>query len=77
MKYLADTNIFLEILLGQQNSSLCKEFLTDIKNEIFISDFSLHTIGVILCIASAFNLRIKTQDRDFKRIKSEITVEFF
>jgi predicted nucleic acid-binding protein len=127
MKYLADTNIFLEILLGQQNSALCKEFLSDVKNEVFISDFSLHTIGVILfresnyesynkflsdiksnigvlslpikkyssviqaaekykldfddayqtAIASAFNLRIKTQDRDFKRIKSEITVEFF
>lgn len=111
MKYLADTNIFLEILLGQQNSAFCKEFLSDVKNEVFISDFSLHTIGVILFresnyesynkflsdiksnigvlslpikkyssiiqAAEKFNLRIKTQDRDFKRIKSEITVEFF
>lgn len=46
--YLLDTNIFLEILLNQEKSSKCKEFLLTNENQIFISDFSLHSIGVIL-----------------------------
>jgi len=47
-KYLTDTNIFLEILLGQERSEKCKEYLNEKIGKIFISDFSLHTIGVIL-----------------------------
>ncbi len=46
--YLVDTNIFLEILLGQDKSSVCKDFLNKNDDKIFISDFSLHSIGVIL-----------------------------
>lgn len=46
--YLLDTNIFLEILLDQEKSSECKRFLLSNENQIFISDFSLHSIGVIL-----------------------------
>ncbi len=46
--YLFDTNIFLEILLFQKNSEKCKKVLSDTKDGIFISDFSLHSIGVIL-----------------------------
>ncbi|RLC20645.1 MAG: VapC toxin family PIN domain ribonuclease [Deltaproteobacteria bacterium] len=46
--YLFDTNIFLEILLGQKKSADCKRILADNINSIFISDFSLHSIGVIL-----------------------------
>ena len=46
--YLLDTNIFLEILLGQEKSGVCKEFLNNNHDKIFISDFSLHSIGVIL-----------------------------
>jgi predicted nucleic acid-binding protein len=46
--YLFDTNIFLEILLSQEKSSECKKELIDKTGEIFISDFSLHSIGVIL-----------------------------
>jgi len=46
--YLLDTNIFLEILLDQEKSSECKEFLIKHYDKIFISDFSLHSIGVIL-----------------------------
>lgn len=126
MKYLADTNIFLKILLGQQNSTLCKAFLINPKHKVFISDFSLHTVGVILfrensfdaynhfllditknigvlslpikkyasivqmavnykldfddayqaTIADVYNLRMKTQDKDFSRVMPEITVEF-
>jgi predicted nucleic acid-binding protein len=48
MSYLLDTNIFLEILLDQVNKEVCKSFLETHTGEIFISDFSLHSIGVIL-----------------------------
>ena len=46
--YLLDTNIFLEILLDQEKSDVCKEFLNKNYDRLFISDFSLHSIGVIL-----------------------------
>jgi predicted nucleic acid-binding protein len=46
--YLFDTNIFLEILLSQEKSADCKKVLVDNVDCIFISDFSLHSIGVIL-----------------------------
>lgn len=46
--YLLDTNIFLEILLKQEKSNICKSFITSHQSKIFISDFSLHSIGVIL-----------------------------
>ena len=46
--YLVDTNIFLEILLNQDKSETCKIFLSDHIDELAISDFSLHSIGVIL-----------------------------
>ena len=45
---LVDTNIFLEILLDQKKKDQCKIFLTDNIDQLFISDFSLHSIGVIL-----------------------------
>ena len=48
MMYLFDTNIFLEILLSQEKAADCKKVLTDTLDDIFISDFSLHSIGVIL-----------------------------
>ncbi len=47
-RYLIDTNIFLEILLGQEKKDKCKDYLNDKMGKIFISDFSLHSIGVIL-----------------------------
>ena len=46
--YLADTNIFLEILLSQEKTQQCKEALNKYSDKICISDFSLHSIGVIL-----------------------------
>ena len=48
MKYLLDTNIFLEVLLAQERREKCKTFLDDNVGTVSISDFSLHTIGVIL-----------------------------
>ncbi|MFZ3090715.1 MAG: PIN domain-containing protein [Nitrospirota bacterium] len=46
--YLIDTNIFLEILLAQERREICKKFLNNHIGNLFISDFSLHSIGVIL-----------------------------
>lgn len=47
--YLVDTNIWLERLLGQSGSDDVGLFLTVIPpTEILISDFSLHSVGVIL-----------------------------
>ena len=48
MNRLVDTNIFLEIFLNQSKSQLCKQFLNKHIGSIYISDFSLHSIGVIL-----------------------------
>ncbi len=44
---LIDTNIFLEILLKQTLHELCKQFITDNIVDLCISDFSLHSIGVV------------------------------
>jgi uncharacterized protein len=46
--YLVDTNIFLEILLNDPNRQACENFLNDNVDDLSISDFSLHSIGVIL-----------------------------
>ncbi len=46
--YLIDTNIFLEILLSQKQKDIFKDFLLSNIEHIYISDFSLHSIGVIL-----------------------------
>jgi len=53
---LADTNIFLEILLKQKKSEACKAFLIENASSVFISDFSLHSIGVILFKKEAIDL---------------------
>ena len=46
--FLADTNIFLEVLLAGNKAETCKAFLAQNSGKIHISDFSLHSIGVIL-----------------------------
>lgn len=48
INYLIDTNVFLEILLNQEKRENCKTFLNSNVGQISISDFSLHSIGVIL-----------------------------
>ena len=48
MNFLFDTNIFLEVLLGQEKQEFCKQILIDFNGTIFISEFSVHSIGVIL-----------------------------
>ncbi len=46
--YLLDTNILLEILLQQKNSNECEKFMNNNLGALAISDFTLHSIGVIL-----------------------------
>lgn len=49
MKLLLDTNLFLEVILGQENAQMVKNILlrTD-RYEFFISDYALHSIGLLL-----------------------------
>ena len=46
--YLIDTNIFLEVLLSQEKMDICKKILDSNIGNQYLSDFSLHSIGVIL-----------------------------
>jgi predicted nucleic acid-binding protein len=49
LMYLVDTNIWLERLLDQEKSAEVGLFLAKMPtNQLIISDFSLHSIGVIL-----------------------------
>lgn len=49
LMYLVDTNIWLERLLDQKKSDEVGLFLSSIPtSKLIISDFSLHSIGVIL-----------------------------
>jgi len=48
-KYLVDTNVWLERLLDQEKSEVAAKFFDLIPtSELFVSDFSIHSIGVIL-----------------------------
>ena len=47
--YLADTNIFLEALLRQRRAAEVRSFFQTIDlDTIFMTDFSLHSVGIIL-----------------------------
>ncbi len=49
MRYLVDTNIWLEILLSQEKAKEAEEFLKSIPADLIsITDFSLYSIGIIL-----------------------------
>jgi uncharacterized protein len=49
VKYLVDTNVWLERLLDQEKSSVAQKFFDSISPvNIFVSDFAIHSIGVIL-----------------------------
>jgi uncharacterized protein len=45
---LLDTNIFLEVLLGQERAADCAVYLQDESTKRYLSEFSLHSIGVVL-----------------------------
>ena len=46
--YLLDTNIFLEILLGQGKQNECKNFILKNPGHCSFSDFTLYSIGIAL-----------------------------
>lgn len=49
MKLLLDTNIFLEVLLSQDRSEEARSLLLKYDNhDLYISDFSLHSIGLLV-----------------------------
>lgn len=54
MKLLVDTNIFLEVLLEQTRANDAKQLLSKIDlHDFLISDFSFHSIGILLVKGSA------------------------
>ena len=49
MRLLLDTNIFLEVILDQQRSGEARALLSKVEeHELFLSDYSLHSIGLLL-----------------------------
>lgn len=49
MKALLDTNIFLEIILSQEKAEDAKNLLLkSAEHEFFITDYSLHSMGLLL-----------------------------
>ena len=49
VRYLVDTNVWLERLLDQEKSDIASKFLDSSPiDSLFVSDFSIHSIGVIL-----------------------------
>jgi predicted nucleic acid-binding protein len=70
--YLIDTNIWLELLLERERSKECRIFFERMDSKLlFISEFSLYSIGVIL-----FKLKKETVFDDFLEylFKSEISI---
>jgi predicted nucleic acid-binding protein len=49
VRYLVDTNVWLERLLDQEKSEIASIFFDSSPiDSLFVSDFSIHSIGVIL-----------------------------
>ena len=49
MRILIDTNVFLEVLLGQAAASEAQQFLRKtVDHQFFVSDFSVHSNGLLL-----------------------------
>ncbi|HED36632.1 MAG TPA: PIN domain-containing protein [Ignavibacteria bacterium] len=61
--YLIDTNIWLENLLDQDRAREVKEFLNNVKsNRLYISDFALHSIAIILTKLKKYDTFVKFLD---------------
>jgi predicted nucleic acid-binding protein len=57
IRYLVDTNVWLERLLDQEKSEIASRFFNLIPtDELFVSDFSIHSIGVILSRLKKFDV---------------------
>ncbi len=47
--FLVDTNVWLELLLEQENADEVRQFLGSVEsNHLFITDFAFHSIGIVL-----------------------------
>lgn len=46
MRLLLDTNVFLEAIFNQRQALIARVLLNSVSHELFISDFSLHSVGV-------------------------------
>ena len=62
MMFLLDTNVFLEVLLGQEKRGRCRDFLNGNTGDLNVTDFTLHSIGGVgvrslFTIYSALSLR--------------------
>ena len=73
MAFLFDTNVFLEILLDQDKKEICKKLLIENLGNIYLSDFSLHSIGVILLKKK----KLKTFDQFLKDVLPYATILSF
>lgn len=57
MRLLIDTNIFLEVILEQEKAIESKAFLSKTEaHEFIMSDFSLHSIGLLLFYRKQHNI---------------------
>jgi predicted nucleic acid-binding protein len=57
VRYLVDTNVWLERLLDQEKSIIVSKFFDIIPTDsLFVSDFSIHSIGVILSRLKKFDI---------------------
>ncbi|QTA79399.1 PIN domain-containing protein [Desulfonema limicola] len=68
--FLADTNIFLEILLQQNKKEICKRFIgkyAHIDTIINLLEFDFDD-AYQYSIAKSYNLTIVTMDKDFKNL---------
>ena len=60
VRYLVDTNVWLERLLDQEKSDIVSRFFDLIPtDELFVSDFTIHSIGVILSRLKKFEVFAK------------------
>lgn len=48
MRLLIDTNVFLEVVFNQPQSAAARAVLNNSNHDLFISDFSLRSVGVVM-----------------------------
>ena len=61
--YLLDTNIFLELILDQEKADDVEKFLRSVQKEkLYISEFSLYSVGIILFRQKLYDIFIRFVD---------------
>ena len=77
IRFLVDTNVWLERLLDQDKSEIVSKFLDTIHlDQIFISDFALHSIGVILTRFKKYDILDKfVRDLFFNGLIEQISLD--